>query len=274
MSKIVFKDYKDIKQNIDFLLEDENVIVVNKPAHLPVIPDRHGLYNYNLRDLVNKHLKKENPDANLWVVHRIDTDTTGLVILAKNEEYHKKMNDLFEHREIEKSYLAIINGHLPDKEGEINRPILKTSKKMIIHEKGKPSKTQYKVLEEFESYSLVQLKPFTGRTHQLRVHLKSMDCPLMIDPLYSNRDSFYLNQIKKNYHNKQAKLPRPLCSRLTLHAYQLNYIDPLSTQPIELTAPIPKDFMAVLKSLRKYNLQYFHQSVVPVEPEVITENSR
>ena len=140
MTKIIFKDYIHLKQTIDFLYQDENLIVVNKPSHLPVIPDRFGLYNYNLRDLVKKHLKKENPDSDVWVVHRIDTDTTGLVILAKNEEYHKKMNDLFEYREVNKSYLAIINGSLPDLEGDINKPILKTSKKMIIHEKELPDK--------------------------------------------------------------------------------------------------------------------------------------
>lgn len=253
MTKIIFKDYKNLKQTIDFLFEDENLIVVNKPPHLPVIEDRFGIYNYNLKSLVKKHLRKDNPDADIWVVHRIDTDTTGLVILARNEKHHKHINDLFEQKQVEKFYLAIIRGNLPFSEGSINKPLLKTSKRMIIHDKGKPSFTEYRVLEEFDGYSLVQLRPLTGRTHQLRVHLQSVGCPLLIDPLYAKQDAFYLNQIKRNYRGKQSEEPRPLCNRLTLHAYQLSFEDPFTKKRIKLEAPVPKDFLAVTKAMRKYN---------------------
>jgi len=253
MTQIVFKDYKNIKQTIEFLYEDDNMIVVNKPAHLPVIPDRFDTYNYNLRDIVKKHLRKENSSADLYVVHRIDIDTTGLVLLAKNELYHKKLNELFKNRNIAKTYLALVCGHLPEKQGQINKPILKTTRKMIIHEKGKSSQTAYEVLEEFEHYSLVQLKPLTGRTHQLRVHLKSVGCPLMVDALYGKNEAFFLHQIKNNFRYKDQQVPKPLSARLTLHAHKLSFSDPLEKTRYDFEAPIPKDFMAVLKSLRKYN---------------------
>jgi RluA family pseudouridine synthase len=252
MNKIVFKDYNNIKQAIDFLYMDERLIVVNKPAHLPVIPDRFGTYNYNLKDIIKKYLQKNDSVNELFVVHRIDVDTTGLVMLARDEEYHKVLNDLFESRRIEKKYLAIITSHLPDSQGIIDKPILKTARRMIVNEKGKPSKTEYKVLEEFENFSLVELKPFTGRTHQLRVHLKSMDCPLAVDPLYGKHDAFYLRQIKSQYQQKENKEARPLCARLTLHACQLNFSTP-DNETMHFEAALPKDFMAVLKSLRKYN---------------------
>jgi len=123
---------------------------------------------------------------------------------------------------------------------------------MLVNEKGKPSRTEYKVLEEFENFSLVELKPFTGRTHQLRVHLKSMDCPLAVDPLYGKSHAFFLQQIKSQFHQKENKKPRPLCARLTLHASQL-YFSSVDNKKMHFEAPVPKDFMAVLKSLRKYN---------------------
>jgi 23S rRNA pseudouridine1911/1915/1917 synthase len=269
MTKIVFKDYKNIKQAIDFLYEDENMIVVSKPPHLPVIPDRFGTYNYNLRDIVKKYLQKQHRDADVFVVHRIDIDTTGLVLLAKNEQYHKTLNDLFEERKIDKYYLAVIMGHLPVTEGLINKPILKTVRKMVVHEKGKPSKTEYKVLQEFDKYSLVLLKPLTGRTHQLRVHLKSIGCPLAVDPIYGKSDAFYLHQIKDNFHYKKQQIPRPLCARLTLHAYQLKFTESISKKQIDLEAPVPKDFMAVLKSLRKYNS---HNKTSNVETKIASES--
>ena len=256
MNKLFFKDYQDQKQTIDFIFENENLIVVNKPAHLPVIPDRLGTYNYNLRDLIANFLRKEGKLSDVWVIHRLDTDTTGLVLFARNESYHQLMNTMFENREVEKIYLALVSGKLPSQEGIINKPILKTVRRMAVHEKGKPSITSYKLLEEFDNYSLVQLKPLTGRTHQLRVHLKSINNPLIIDPLYNKKEAFYLSEIKKNFHHKQSDEPRPLCSRLTLHAQRISFIDPLSKQRVEFEADVPKDFMAVLKSLRKYSRHY------------------
>ena len=259
MNKIVFKDNNDIKQTIDFLYMDEKFIVVNKPAHLPVIPDRFGSYNYNLRDIMQKYLEKAESGSNIFVVHRIDVDTTGLVLLARDENSHRYLNDQFESRQIEKKYLAVIHSHLPAAEGMIDKPILKTVRRMIVNEKGKPSKTEYKVLERFENYSLVELKPLTGRTHQLRVHMKSMDCPLAVDPLYGKNEAFYLQQIKSNFQQKENKKPRALCARLTLHASQLNFTGP-DNRTMHFEAPLPKDFMALLKSLRKYNT--YHSEAV------------
>lgn len=256
MTRIFFKDYQNQKQFIELLFEDDNLIVVNKPAHLPVIPDRFGLYNYNLRDLIINNLKREGRKDDIWVIHRIDSDTTGLVLLARNQQYHSLMNNMFENHQIEKFYVGIVSGKLPSPEGVIRKPLLKTHRKVIVHEKGKPSTTEYKVLGEFDNYSLVRLKPLTGRTHQIRVHLKSIGCPLLIDPLYNKKEAFYISEIKRNFHRKQDEEPRALCSRITLHAQKLSFTDPMSKKWVEFNTELPKDFMAVLKSLRKYSIQH------------------
>lgn len=252
MTSIFFKDGRQRKRVIEILFEDDNFIVVNKPPHLPVIPDRFGAFNYNLRDLLTGNYHKENPDGKIWVVHRIDADTSGLVLFAKNEEYHRLMSDIFEKREIEKYYLAITDKILPDFEGTIDRPLLKTSRRTIVHQKGKPSQTEYRVVERFDGKDLVELKLLTGRTHQIRVHLKSIGCALFADAVYGNREVISLANIKSTYHSRDIEEPRALCSRLTLHAHRLQFADPKTGDERKFEALLPKDLMAVLKALRKY----------------------
>lgn len=252
MDSIFFKDSQQRKQSVAIIYEDDNLLVVNKPARLPVIPDRFGIYNFNLRDLLNKYVQKEGKQEKVWVIHRIDADTSGLVIFSKTADYHSLVNTLFEDREIDKQYLAIISGALPEKSGVIDKPILKSSKKVIIHPKGKESRTEYEVIEVFDDYGLVSLKPLSGRTHQIRVHLGSIGCPLAVDPLYGKQSVFYLSQIKAKYHLKNLQEPRPLCSRLTLHAHMLSFKDPLTAEVHHFKADLPKDMTALLKALRKY----------------------
>lgn len=252
MNTIVFKDGEQRKQVIEILFENDDLFVVNKPPHLPVIPDRFGQSNYNLRGLLSRYYQKENPDGKVFVIHRIDADTSGLVLFAKNEAYHQLMNSVFENREIVKYYHAITDNVLADNAGLIDQPLLKTARRTIVHHKGKASQTEFKVLENFEGNSLVELKLLTGRTHQIRVHLKSIGCPLLVDPLYGKRDEITLANIKLGYYSKKTEGPRPLCKRLTLHAFRLEYIDPKTGKKRNFEAPLPKDFMAVLKALRKY----------------------
>jgi 23S rRNA pseudouridine955/2504/2580 synthase/23S rRNA pseudouridine1911/1915/1917 synthase len=250
MRTIVFKDPKFGKQSVDIIYEDDDLLISNKPPHLPVIPDRFE-GRYNLRDLINKFRQKEKANK-IWVVHRIDADTSGLVMFTKSEHMHREINSLFEDRKIEKYYLAVVEGVLKQKEGIIDRPILKTARRMLIDKKGKPSQTFYNVIEQFDGFSLLQLKPLTGRTHQIRVHLKDIGCPLAVDPLYGKRSEIGLNHLKNNYHSKPFETPRPLCARLTLHAHQLKFIDPRTGQTQQFEAELPKDLMALIKALKKY----------------------
>lgn len=253
MTHIVFKDGQQRKQVLEILFEDDDLLVVNKPAHLPVIPDRFGAYNYNVRDLLQKHYKSATGAAEIWVIHRIDADTSGIVLFARNSEYHRLMNTLFEERLIVKYYLAITEQVLPEDEGLIDEPLLKTARKVIVHQKGKASQTEFKTLERFDNFGLVELKPVTGRTHQIRVHLKSVGCPLLVDQMYGKRKEITLAHIKRGYHAKHMQQPRPLCNRLTLHAHRVEFKDPKTGEHRNFEAPLPKDLMAVLKALRKYS---------------------
>ena len=154
--------------------------------------------------------------------------------------------------------MAIVSGGPADEEGCIDLTIMKSARRnfiMEINKKGKESKTDYIVQERFNNYSLVLLKPQSGRTHQIRVHLKAIGCPLAVDPLYGTRSQIDLSMIKKKYRYKEEEKPRPLSDRLTLHAHRLSFINPQSGQEMNFEAPVPKDFKAVLTALRKWDRQ-------------------
>lgn len=259
LQSFTIRDKENRKQKIIVIFEDEQLLVVNKPANLLVIPDR---WNKSLPNLYNilesKFIKNTTTQKqSIWIVHRIDADTSGLVLFAKTAEMHQRLNQLFEAREIEKTYLAIVSGNPPHTEGTMDLPISQhqTRKKfMRIDEKGKPSLTKYKVIEQFKHYSLLEVYPKTGRTHQIRVHLSSINCPLAVDPLYGNSHRITIFDIKSNYRSKTSKFHIPsLIDRLTLHAYQIKFSDPLSNKEYSFEAEIPKDFQAVLKVLHKYD---------------------
>ncbi|MCB0283716.1 MAG: RluA family pseudouridine synthase [Calditrichaeota bacterium] len=260
MSEIYFHDKNNRKQTIDILFENEQVIAVNKTSALPVIPDRFGLFKYNLRDLVSAYLKKGDETAEAMVVHRIDADTSGVVLFAKNSDYHRHLNIMFEEKKIMKIYHAIVTGNPTNMNGKIDLAIQQAGRnnsRMIVSQEGKPAITQYSVLESFEQFSLVELKPFTGRTHQIRVHLKAIGHPLAIDPVYGLDRGINLSMLKKGYRHKD-KQPANLCDRLTLHAYSLLFNDPLTENTVTIVADPPKDFQALLKALRKYSLKTDH----------------
>lgn len=257
MPDIYFYDKNNRKQTIDILFENEQMIAVNKTAGLPVIPDRFGLFKYNLRDLVSAYMQKDDSHPETMVVHRIDADTSGVVIFAKNKEYHRHLNIMFEEKSIQKIYHAIVTGSPVRKEGAIDLPIQhsgKNNSRMIVSSDGKPAITEYNVIESFGQYSLVELKPLTGRTHQIRVHLKAIGHPLAIDPVYGQERPVNLSMLKSGYRYK-GEQPANLCERLTLHASRLSFTDPFTNEQITIKAEPPKDFMAFLKALRKYGIK-------------------
>ncbi len=180
-----------------------------------------------------------------------------MVIFARTSQMHRELNRLFEQSTIEKIYWAIIEGHPENESGSIDLPLQKHPTRpqfMQVHQQGKPSSTHYDVVESFKHFSLLKVMPKTGRTHQIRVHLREINCPLAIDPVYGYRESFDLSVIKHNYIKKNPfEMNQPLISRLTLHAYQLRFKDPFTNQLKEFTAPLAKDFHALLKALRKWD---------------------
>ena len=235
---------------IETLYEDDELIIVNKPAGLLVIPDR---FNHELPSL-NKMLEAKLGQK-IWIVHRIDRDTSGVICFAKNEHMHRYLSILFQERGVNKFYAGLVNGIVVPPEGRIESPIAEhpaVHGKMVVAKKGKMAVTDYKVVEQWPLYSLLQFQIHTGRTHQVRVHMQSIGHPLVCDPLYGDGEPFLLSRIKRKYRmSEKDEEEKPLLSRLALHAYRLEFEKEDGTI-ISAEAPLPKDIAACVNQLNKW----------------------
>ena len=189
------------------------------------------------------------------MIHRIDRDTSGLLLFAKNETAHKYYNQLFENRLVKKLYLGLATGLLAEAEGMISQPIEQHPSipgKMRIGRFGKPSVTHFKVIEKFRGYSLVECNLETGRTHQIRVHMQYLGHSLVCDELYGSPDPILLSNFKKKFKlSKEAEAERPLLDRLALHALSIELKD-MHGKNLLLEAPLAKDIEVALIQLRKF----------------------
>lgn len=230
------------------IFENDVFVAVNKEPGMLTIPDRHDETQSSLYKLLNQKYGK------IFIVQRLDRDTSGLILFAKNEASHKYLSQLFEQRHIEKKYLGIVRGSMPAKNGVINEPIAEHpyhKGEMTISKKGKPSVTDYQVLEDYGIYSLVQFDIHSGRTHQIRVHTKSIGHPLIGDLVYGDGKPVLLSSFKKKYKLSQHdEEERPIINRLGLHSYSLRFTGP-DQEKYSLEAPLPKDMKALLQQLKK-----------------------
>lgn len=228
------------------IFENSYFIAVNKPSGLLSIPDRLG------QELSLKELLK-NSYGEIYTVHRLDKDTSGIIVFAKDEETHKQLSQLFEGREVEKFYLGLVHGKLINESGSVDAAIMEhpgKTGKMVTHVKGKPSLTDYQVLESFRLYSWLQFQIHTGRTHQIRVHMQHLGHPIVCDELYGDPTPILLSALKKKFKlSKDAEQERPLMSRLALHSHKLSFT--LNNERFDLEAELPKDLRAMLAQLRK-----------------------
>ena len=222
--------------------------MINKPPGLLTIPDREGK-DPSLKGWLKQQL------GEIFTVHRLDRETSGVVVFAKNERTHKELSRIFEEREVAKYYLGLVMGKPAIPEGTIEAGIMEHPGKkgsMAINKKGKPSITEYQLLENFRYFSWMQFRIHTGRTHQIRVHMKHMGHPIVCDPLYGDGKPVLLSSIKHRYNLSKTELEeRPMLSRLALHSWKLEFS--LGQQPFAFEAGIPKDLKAVLQQLRKNN---------------------
>jgi len=229
------------------VFQNEDFVAINKPSGLLTIPDREG------KELSLKNILKER-FGEIFTVHRLDRDTSGLVVFALNEAAHKHLSQQFEARETDKIYSGLVLGKLISEEGVINEPIAEHPTKrglMTVWRKGKESVTEYKVLESFRLYSLVQFKILTGRTHQIRVHMKHIGHPIACDASYGDGKPILLSQLKTKFKLSQAdEEERPLLNRLALHSSQLSF-NGINNDHFSLQAPLPKDLRATINQLQK-----------------------
>lgn len=238
------KDMK--KEPIEIIYQDENILIINKPVNMLVIPDQHTDEKKTLVGILKNQLKQK-----IWVVHRIDRDTTGVLVFAKNPETHRFISMQFENSQVKKKYLALLSGVLEDEEGSIDKRILISGRDVSIDDTGKESLTNFTVLERFKGYTFVQAEPQTGRRHQIRIHFWSIGHPLAIDAEYGTSDPLLLSSFKRNYKAKDTE--KPLIDRLTLHAAALTLTLPGANETRTFEAALPKDMEITLKQLRKYN---------------------
>jgi 23S rRNA pseudouridine1911/1915/1917 synthase len=234
--------------NPEIIFENEQFVALNKPAGLLSIPDREG------KDISLKKIL-QNKYGEIYTVHRLDRDTSGIIVYAKNEEAHKFLSQAFEERSVEKYYLGLVNGLITEKKKTLDAPIMEHPGKkgvMIVHKRGKPSVTDYEVLEEIGPYSLVQFQIHTGRTHQIRVHMANIGHPIVCDALYGDPSPVLISSFKRNYKLSKNELEeKPILNRLALHAERLKFIDASGTVH-ELEAPLPKDMRALIQQLKKW----------------------
>ncbi|WP_026751071.1 RluA family pseudouridine synthase [Sediminibacterium sp. C3] len=233
--------------SIDIILETPDFVAVNKPSGLLSIPDRLGV-EISLKDLLKQKY------GQIYTVHRLDKDTSGIILFAKNEIAHKALSALFESREMEKFYLGLVQGQMMNPVGSIDAAIMEhpgKTTKMMTHVKGKPSLTDYEVQEQFRLYSWVRFQIHTGRTHQIRVHMQHIGHSIVCDEIYGDPKPLLLSSIKKNFKlAKVAEEEKPILSRLALHSSQLNFS--YEGVAYSLEAPLPKDLRAVLQQLKKW----------------------
>ena len=237
------------KNKLEIIFENDRFVAVNKPAGMLTIPDRHDETLASLYKLLEKIYKK------IFIVHRLDRETSGIILFAKDETTHKYLSGLFEQRNIQKFYMGIVRGSLQNRKGIIDEPITEHPVNrglMVINKKGKPSKTEYEVIEDYGLYSLIKFQIHSGRTHQIRVHMKHIGHPIVCDEIYGSAEPILLSSFKKKYKLSQHDdEERPILNRLALHSYQLKFTG-ISGIPHDLKAELPKDLRALLKQLDKY----------------------
>jgi 23S rRNA pseudouridine1911/1915/1917 synthase len=233
----------------EIIYEDEDIVAVNKPSGLLSIPDR---YNDTIPCLYHQLAANYKQ---LFVVHRLDKDTSGLIVFAKNEESHKYMSQLFEGRDVAKYYLAIVNGKPIKQAGTIIAPIAEhpvRKGRMSVQKKGRFAHTDYELKQSWNGFSLLRLRIFTGRTHQIRVHMEHLGNSIVCDPFYGTGGTLMLSSIKKKFklaENEEEE--RPLLKRLALHASELIFVN-RKGEPMDIIAPIPKDLNVAIKQLDKW----------------------
>lgn len=238
------------KNSLTILHEDEDVVIVNKPSGLLSIPDRFKRDEPNIRRILEQKYGK------IFVVHRLDKDTSGVMVFARNAPSHRSLSMQFEHHTIDKRYLAIMAGVMPKDDLDIDIPLMPNPRvpgTMMPSARGKESHTSVHVLERFRVATYVECQLKTGRQHQLRVHCAAVGFPLLVDSTYGRSSEFRLSQIKRKYRLQKDVEEQPIMSRTTLHAHSLTFTHPSSGEPCTFVADPPKDFKALLTVLRKYS---------------------
>lgn len=218
-------EYPPEDMELDIRFEDEHLLVIDKPAGMLIHPSAHRLTG-TLANGVLAYYQKTGQSCAFHPATRLDRDTFGLVLLAKNAHVHSKLNDLHSAGALQKTYRALVFGSMPEPRGTLDAPILRLPKPSLLRTvapEGQPSKTGWNTLEQGENWSILDLKPYTGRTHQLRVHCAYLGCPILGDPQYGTEESLELS--------RHLGLPfQQLCAR------ELDFVHPMTGKEMHLVS--------------------------------------
>jgi 23S rRNA pseudouridine1911/1915/1917 synthase len=248
------------REGLEVLRETPDWVAVAKPPGLAAIPGRGE--DDSLLERLGRQLNLPSSgadDPRLRVVHRLDKDTSGVMLFAKNIAAQRHFSHQFQNNTIEKEYLAIVVGRPPQNEGDLDAPLghhpTDPKRMAVVKRGGRPARTAWKLEESFRGFALLRVFPKTGKTHQIRVHLKHVGLPLAVDPLYNpprngTSGTLMLSSFKRDYRPTRGEEERPLIARLTLHAHKLTFTSP-SGERVTLEAEVPKDFRATLNQLRR-----------------------
>ncbi len=247
--------------SIPVVWEDGHLLGLDKPSRLLVSPDRYDPERPNLMGLLHRDIARgaawarERHLTYLANAHRLDFETSGVLLLAKHKSILVALADLFGSEQVQKTYVALVQGTPETDAFEVNAPLaphpVRTGLVRVDPKRGKKATTRFEVAERFGGYTLVRCHPLTGRTHQIRVHLRRADLPIVGDALYGGAPLF-LSRLKPGYRFKPDEPERPLLGRVALHAEQLSLVHPVTRESVTLAAEWPKDLKVAVRYLRQF----------------------
>ena len=251
----VFEESKVVPEDIpiNIVYEDDYLMLINKPYDMVV----HPAGGHPSGTLVNalafhcQNLSQVNGPLKAGIVHRLDRDTSGIMLTIKSDAVHSHIAMQFEKRSVRKEYLAVVEGELMLDSDEISLPIARhkiDSQKMAVrHDIGKEAVSIYEVVERFRGYTLVKIMPKTGRTHQIRVHMRAIGHPVVADFMYSSQESCYLSDLLQK-EREPGELP--IIERQALHAHRIEFFHPIKNKKMEFEVDLPEDISTLVKTLR------------------------
>ncbi len=248
LAELPVKTFEPENIALEIIYEDDALAVINKPAGMVVHPGA-GVLNGTLANAIAHHFKLQTADSKyenrVGIVHRLDKDTSGLIVVAKTEEIHEQLSEQFREREVFKSYVALVHGEMEGKDGTIDQPIAREKHnrtKMAIRKHGRSALSLWKVRKRFEKFTLLNVEIKTGRTHQIRVHLMSINHPVVGDETYNGgRD--------KTVKDLTARQAIADLNRFFLHAERLSFTHPQTSERLEFYVPLPEGLKNLLELL-------------------------
>ncbi len=237
---------------IKIVYEDEDIMVIDKPAGMVVHPGKGNENNTLVNALLHytTHLADTGEAIRPGIVHRLDKDTSGLIVIAKNDRAQRKLRLQFDTKEIYRFYWALVWGDFEEEKGTIREPIARSRKnpiKFVVDPRGRDAVTHFKVLQRFQYVTLLEIRLETGRTHQIRVHMRHIQHPVVGDQLYNGRETQLMN-LPQNLRKRGEHLLK-LLPHQTLHAKKLTFLHPRTQERVSFESSLPENFKTALQKL-------------------------